>query len=190
MVPEIKKNVYYPPGGILLWIIISLELLTFGAALVIMMVYRNEDPALFHQSRLQLSRVMGTINTVFLLTSGYCMAESARKLKLQEFKSARFFLRLTILFGLFFVVLKLFEYSQKLEAGLGFSANMFFSFYWSLTIFHLAHVLTGLVILLFFFIRFRKSTGPAIAEYESATVFWHLCDMIWLLIFPALYLLF
>lgn len=187
---ELKKNIYYPPGGILLWIIIFLELLTFGAALVIMTVYRNEEPDLFHQSRLQLNRVLGAVNTIFLLSSGYCMAESVRTLKQQAYKTARFFLRLTILFGSLFVVLKLIEYNQKLQAGMGFSTNMFFSFYWSLTIFHLAHVLTGLVILAWFLNRFRKSHNPNITEFESAAVFWHLCDLIWLLIFPTLYLLF
>lgn len=184
------KNFLYPPGGILLWLIIFLELITFGAAIIIMVVYGKEEPLVYHQSRLQLNILLGTINTCILLSSGYFMAEAVRKQKLGETKSAATFLKLTILFGFLFVFVKSFEYYQKLNEGLGFSTNIFFSFYWSLTIFHLAHVLTGITILLFFAGKFAGNKNIGMTDFESAATFWHLCDLIWLLIFPTLYLLF
>ena len=59
------KNIYYPPGGILMWIVIFLELLTFGMALIAMAYYGKQEPELFHNSRLLLNTTFGTINTVF-----------------------------------------------------------------------------------------------------------------------------
>ena len=75
------KNFYYPPGGILMWIIIFLELITFGMALVALAISSKDNPQLFHESRLQLSTTIGTINTVFLLTSGLFVANSVHNCK-------------------------------------------------------------------------------------------------------------
>lgn len=58
------KNIYYPPGGILMWLIIFLELITFGIALCAMAFYSKEEPEIFHNSRLQLNTTIGTINTL------------------------------------------------------------------------------------------------------------------------------
>ena len=83
------KNIYYPPGGILIWIIIFLELFTFGAALIAMVFYGNQELEIFHNSRLQLNATFGMINTIFLLTSGFFMAISVEELKrknIQKFK--------------------------------------------------------------------------------------------------------
>lgn len=184
------KNLFYPPGGILLWIIITLELITFAAAIIIMMVYSRDEPMVFHQSRLELNTVMGTFNTCILLTSGYFMAEAVKKQELNDRAGISFHLRLTLLLGFLFILIKSIEYYQKWVEGFEFSTNMFFSFYWSLTVFHLAHVLTGIVILLYFAtrIKHRKPVDPS--DFKSAATFWHLCDLIWLMIFPSLYLLF
>ena len=90
--------------------------------------------------------------------------------------------------GFLFLVLKCFEYTQKLEAGLGANYNLFFTFYWSLTLFHVIHVLVGLVILLFMLFGLKKSTK--LEDFEASAAFWHMCDLIWLLLFPVIYLIF
>ena len=69
------KNFYYPPGGILMWIIIFLELITFGIALIALVYHRQSEIAVFHTSRLHLNVTIGAINTLFLLTSGFFMAK-------------------------------------------------------------------------------------------------------------------
>ena len=185
------KNIYYPPGGILLWIIIFLELITFGAALIAMTFYAKEDPVLFHESRLHLNVTFGTINTVFLLTSGFFMAASVHELKENKRQTAQKYLLLTMLFGLFFLVLKAVEYNAKLNAGLVMGFNTFFTFYWMLTLFHVIHVLVGLVILtsVYFGIKKERSTTK-IEDVEASAAFWHMCDLIWLLLFPIIYLIF
>ena len=85
------KNIYYPPGGILMWIIIFLELITFGMALIAMVFYSKDEPDTFHNSRLLLNTSYGTINTIFLITSGFFMALSVMYFKSKNLKKSNFF---------------------------------------------------------------------------------------------------
>ena len=186
-----SKNIYYPPGGILMWIIIFLELFTFGLALIAMMYYGKQEPELFHQSKLLLNSTFGTINTVFLISSGFFMALSVYYIKNKNVNKSTFFLILTILGGLLFLILKSIEYSGKIDAGLRMGYNTFFSFYWMLTLFHVIHVLVGLVILISVFFSLRKNKLHInIDDFEASAAFWHMCDLIWLLLFPVIYLIF
>lgn len=185
------KNVYYPPGGILIWIIIFLELFTFGAALIAMAYYGNQEIELFHDSSLKLSKTFGLINTIFLLTSGFFMAISVTELKKGNKKKFQKLLLLTMFFGLLFLGLKSFEYYEKISQGFDLNYDTFFTFYWMLTLFHVIHVIVGLVILttVYFGIRKENST-TSIEDVESSAAFWHMCDLIWMLLFPVIYLLF
>lgn len=185
------KNVFYPPGGILMWIIIYLEMVTFGIALVFMALNAKAEPEVFHQSRLLLNTTYGAINTIFLLSSGWCMAQSVHFLKAKNFAKSKLFLRLTLLGGLLFLGLKAVEYADKIEAGFTIGYNAFFGYYWMLTLFHLIHVLVGMVILLVLGKTLRKNPESLkVVDYESGAAFWHMCDLIWLLLFPIIYLLF
>ncbi len=184
------KNIYYPPGGILMWIIIFLELITFGMALVAMVVYSKEEPEVFHTSRLQLNTIIGTVNTVFLIVSGYFMALSVNYFKQQNINKSRLFIKLTMLGGLLFLCLKGFEYYYKIDAGLDVGYNTFFTFYWMLTLFHVIHVLVGLVILISIFSKLNSKNTVELEDFEASAAFWHMCDLIWLLLFPVIYLLF
>jgi nitric oxide reductase NorE protein len=184
------KSFFYPPGGILIWIIIFLELITFGLGLIALAFYSKSDPALFHHSSLSLNKSIGIINTVLLLSSGYCMAQTVQLVKQHKLQKAALFLKLTIAGGTLFVLLKSLEYYQKIDAGVSLDTNLFYTFYWLLTAFHLVHVVVGLVILLFVFSGISKK-GAAInlENAEASAAFWHMCDLIWLLLFPILYLI-
>ena len=185
------KNTYYPPGGILMWIIIFLELLTFGLALIAMSFYAYEEPELFHNSRLMLNPTYGTINTFFLIVSGFFMAVSVHYLKEKNVTKTALYLKLTMLGGLLFLVLKSIEYYFKIDAGLGISYNTFFTFYWMLTLFHVVHVITGLVILwVIYFDLKKKKEETNLEDFEASATFWHMCDLIWILLFPVIYLIF
>jgi nitric oxide reductase NorE protein len=185
------KNIYYPPGGILMWIIIFLELLTFGMALVAFVYYGKEQTELFHQSRMQLNSTFGAINTIFLLTSGFFMANAVLEFKSNNrFKSSQYF-KLTMIGGTLFLLLKGVEYYHKIDSGITLDTNMFFTFYWMLTIFHLIHVIMGLVILIWTnHGMMKKNSDTGIDDVEACASFWHMCDLIWLLLFPVLYLIF
>ncbi|MBI9041882.1 cytochrome c oxidase subunit 3 [Lutibacter sp.] len=184
------KNIAYPPGGILLWIIIFLELFTFGAALIAMVLYSKDEPEVFHTSKLLLNTGFGAINTVFLLTSGFFMAKSVESFKENDLKKATRFLKFTMFGGVLFLLLKSVEYYFKLELGITIGYNTFFSFYWMLTLFHVIHVLVGLVILMFNYISLKRKATIILEDFEASAAFWHMCDLIWLLLFPVIYLLF
>ncbi len=185
------KSIYYPPGGILMWIIIFLELLTFGMALVAFVYYGKEQPELFHESRMQLNSTFGAINTIFLLTSGFFMANAVMEFKSNNrYKSSQYF-KLTMIGGTLFLLLKGVEYYHKIDSGITLDTNMFFTFYWMLTGFHLIHVIMGLIILIWTnYGMMKKKSDTGIDDVEACAAFWHMCDLIWLLLFPVLYLIF
>lgn len=184
------SNIYYPPGGILMWIIIFLELITFGMAVVAFAISAHAESEIFKESSLQLNTTIGSINTVVLILSGYCMARAV-----QEYKAANitmFFqlVKLTILGGIIFILFKTVEYSSKIQDNLLIDTNTFFTFYWFLTLFHLVHVIVGIIILLVTYYNVKKhNSSETINDIEAAAAFWHMCDLIWLHIFPILYLL-
>ena len=93
------KNFYYPPGGILMWIIIFLELFTFGMALVALAFSSRDNPQLFHESSLHLNRTFGTINTIFLLASGFFVANAVHNYKENNFNKASFTLKSSFVFN-------------------------------------------------------------------------------------------
>ncbi len=185
------KNLYYPPGGILMWIIIFLELITFGMALIAFVYYGSQEPELFHQSRLQLNTAFGTINTIFLLTSGFFMANAVYEFKEKNLQKSSLYFKLAMLGGFLFLIVKSIEYYHKIESGITPETNTFFAFYWLLTGFHLIHVLMGLVIL-YWTNRgmMKKFSDTNVEDVEACAAFWHMCDLIWLLLFPVLYLIF
>ena len=186
-----SKNIYYPPGGILMWIIIFLELFTFGLILIAMVYQGKQEPELFHSSRLLLNSSFGAINTVFLLTSGFFMAISVHFIKQKKIEKTALYLKLTMLFGLLFLILKSIEYYAKIEAGFGIDYNTFFTYYWMLTLFHVIHVVVGLVILVSVYVSLKKQKDDfSIEDFEASATFWHMCDLIWLLLFPVIYLIF
>lgn len=186
-----QRSIYYPPGGILIWIVIYLELFTFGMALLAMVYYGSLEREMFHASSQMLNKNIATANTVLLLTSGFFVARGVYYFKDRLWEKAVHFFNISILFGVGFLLMKLVEYYQKLQAGLDMDHNLFFTFYWFLTAFHWLHVLTGIVIL--FFVRrsiIKKKDQVLLEDVEAGASFWHLCDIIWLLLFPIIYLIF
>ena len=186
-----QASFYDPPGGMLIWILIILEVLTFSIALIVLAFKAHHDPQLFHQSRKLLHTEYGALNTIFLLTSGYFMARAIYKLKNGWYEESSRNVLIAIGGGLSFLILKSVEYYEKLDQGLGIGYNDFFQYYWMLTLFHVIHVLVGLgiIVVLYFNIR-KKKNEISMEDAEAGAAFWHMCDLIWLLIFPALYLLF
>ncbi|WP_157470597.1 cytochrome c oxidase subunit 3 [Cyclobacterium amurskyense] len=185
------KNIYYPPGGIMLWIIIFLELGTFGLGLLGLAYYGALTPELFHEARMHLNTLLGTSNTLILLVSGYTMARAVAAFRSGDKQKAKWLIKITLIGGALFLALKSYEYYEKLASGLEMWDNMFYTFYWLLTGFHLVHVVVGMVILgyMSFKIDARKSPTDEL-DLESGAAFWHMCDLIWLLLFPSLYLIF
>lgn len=191
MMPEESPSpsgIFYPPGGLLVWSLVFMEIITFGVALIAFMVAGQKDPELFHHARQHLNPLYGATNTVFLLISGYFMANAVGQFK--RGRNARRPVLFSMTGGGLFLILKAIEYREKIEAGLVLGHDTFFTYYWLLTGFHLLHVLAGLVILAVLVRRLHPSAENTNAEdFEAGAVFWHMCDLIWLLLFPVIYLL-
>lgn len=185
------NTLFYPPGGLLIWIVIYLELLTFGIALIVLAYQGSQNRELFHTDSGHLNKTIAAINTILLLTAGYFAAKAVLLFKAEKWEASSKQMLWAIIPGAGFLLLKCMEYYEKLKAGLDMETDTFFMFYWLLTGFHWIHVLVGVVILLVLRrnISRKKGTVP-VDDVEAGVAFWHLCDIIWLLLFPLLYLLF
>ena len=192
MVNELKedKGFFYPPGGILIWIVIIVEIITFAAGLTAFSVQRISHLQLFRESAAMLNQGFALANTVILISGGYFMAMAVSKLRSAKANSAAWTLA-AVFAGLGFLFLKGLEYYQKLEHGIGLEHNQFFNFYWLLTGFHYLHVLLGTLILLVMFFKIKKGIyhKDNYLDVETGAAFWHMCDLIWLLLFAVLYLI-
>ncbi|MCA8865149.1 MULTISPECIES: cytochrome c oxidase subunit 3 family protein [unclassified Halomonas] len=171
------------PGNPLMWVLILSEMLVFTAFFALYAAQRALNPALFNASQQQLDPVLGGINTLVLLTSGLCVAFAVEAISAQQLRRSRQWLGAAMLLGLVFCALKSIEYADKFAAGLTPETNVFFGFYYGLTAFHFAHVVFGLALL--GLVSWRTSTE----NVETAAAFWHMVDLIWILLYPLIYLL-
>ena len=185
------KSIYYPPGGILIWFLIILEIFTFFGGIMVFLNYRTEELTLFQEAQQQLNPLIGTINTIVLIISGFFIANSIHFIKNSENKKAARSILISLLLGVTFLIIKSAEYYAKMEQGIGFSDNTFFTFYWMMTGFHFIHVLFGIGLLSYMYIGINKNTyhSKNYFDIESSATYWHLCDLIWILIFPIFYLI-
>lgn len=171
------------PGNPLIWVLILSELLVFMAFFGLFIAERNAQVELFDASQQQLDPVMGGLNTLVLLTSGLFVALAVAAAAGGQIRRTRQWLGLGMALGVLFGVLKVVEYVGKFGAGITPETNVFFGFYYGLTAFHFAHVLFGLALLAL--VTWRTT----LENVETAAAFWHLVDLIWILLYPLLYLL-
>lgn len=171
------------PGELLLWVLILSEVLIFMAGISVMVVLGLLDPQGFAMAQGQLDGRMAALNTVVLVTSGLCAARAERNAAQGEERRARKGLLLAALGGLVFLCLKGVEYAQDIRAGLGIDSHPFFTFYYLLTGFHAAHVLAGVVVLAL--VAWR----PGAQAVQAGAMFWHMVDLVWVLILPPIYLI-
>ncbi len=182
---------YEPPGGILVWIIVVVELLTFLAGIGVFLYQRAGDPEAFTRGRDLLSQPLALLNTAILLTGGWFMVCSLTELRKGMREKSLRWIAATIASGLAFLAVKVVEYTGKIEQGHVFGEDTFFTLYYALTGFHFIHVAVAVLILLYFAkqIRLGRYHRDHHDDVEAGGIFWHLCDLIWLFLFPTLYLL-
>jgi nitric oxide reductase NorE protein len=152
---------------------------------------RGHEPALYAASQTALNRNLGAINTVVLLTSSLLVVFATRATRNQRWRPYSHRLTLAgVGVGSCFVIVKVIEYHEKVAAGITPSTNKFFMYYFVLTGIHLAHVMVGLAVLLALSRLARKPdpTTTHIAFFEGGACFWHLVDLLWIVIFPLLFL--
>ncbi|MBB3190371.1 cytochrome c oxidase subunit 3 family protein [Halomonas cerina] len=171
------------PGNPLMWVLILSEMLVFSAFFALYAWQRASETAIFNASQQQLEPLMGGLNTLVLLTSGLCVALAVEAVSADRIPRARRWLGGAMALGMLFGGIKIIEYADKFAVGITPETNTFFGFYYGLTAFHFAHVLFGLALLAL--VTWRTSTE----NVETAAAFWHMVDLIWILLYPLLYLL-
>ncbi|MCB9072544.1 MAG: cytochrome c oxidase subunit 3 family protein [Bdellovibrionaceae bacterium] len=184
------------------WLFLVSEILMFGGLFVGYIIYQHMYPQVFHEGAMHLDWRLGALNTIVLLFSSLTMVLGVHFSQLGDRKKAVTALAITILCGAIFMCVKYIEYSHKIHEGLlpgawytgethGLSnMGLYFSFYFMMTGLHGTHVLGGMCLILWVLLRANK--GEFNSHYytpvEGVGLFWHLVDLIWIFLFPLLYL--
>lgn len=186
-----KKDMLTPPGGLMIWIFSFSEIFVFICAIGTFFYERQLHSELFFESRLKLNQLNATFNTVILISSSYFVASAVRCYDIENKKGTLKNLVAGISLGFGFLIIKLIEYYDKISNNLVLGSNIFFDYYWILTSFHAIHVALGVLILLWllFYTYKDREFKENDMNFHTGANYWHLCDLIWLIIFPALYLL-
>ena len=177
------------PGESSMWFFVIGDLLIFGVYFIAYMYYRGQEQDLFLQSQAQLNLDIGAINTVVLLTSSLFVALGTSAARAGKTADGLRLIAIALVCGAAFPVLKLFEYVPEIVAGVTPGTNVFFMFYFVMTGLHLCHVILGLVILSFVIRSLRRSATPNIPFMETAATYWHMVDVLWLVLFALFYLM-
>lgn len=170
------------PGNPMIWILIISELAVFGAALAGFMAMRMVEPAIFNAGQASLDFWLGGLNTMFLVTSGWLAARAVHLRERGERKRARLQIGAAGLFGLAFLLVKMLEWAGEFRQGHDLESDAFFTLFFLITGFHAAHVVMGLCILAI------VAVWDSVENLKTGTAFWHMVDLIWLVIFPIVYL--
>lgn len=170
------------PGEFMMWVLIVSELAVFGAGLIVFSAVRLTDPQGFAEAQTHLDALGAGINTVVLVTSGWLAARAVTLAGAGRIAATRLHLAAAGLLGVLFLWIKGMEYVAKAREEITFETHPFFTFYYLLTGFHAAHVIAGLVV--FGLVAWRCQ--PRLVE--TGAQFWHMVDLVWLLLFPVLYL--
>lgn len=179
------------PGVEGVWALIGADSVVFAVLFLTFMQERRHDPNLFEAGRETLNLNLGGIDTLILLTSSWCVAMAIQALKCDRREEASHYLLAGALTGMLFVVSKSVEYFQKISQGITPATNGFYMWYFVLTGIHLIHVVLGTGLLTYVWSRSRRGAyGSANrAVPESVASFWHLVDLLWIMLFPLLYLM-
>lgn len=180
------------PGEVGVWLLILVDMSVFALLFIVYLHYRNMDPALFNESQALLNGTIGFANTILLLTSSFCVARCVHIARGAPGPNRGVgWLIGACACGIAFVVSKVFEYADKADHGIALDTNDFFMFYYVLTGLHLLHVLIGLGLLGILWMKARKgfTTVGDVMFLEGSTVYWHMVDLLWIVIFPLLYLI-
>jgi nitric oxide reductase NorE protein len=178
------------PGEEGIWVLVIGDLFIFSIFFLVFSYARAGAPDVFSAGHLVVDRQLGLLNTFLLLTSSLFVAIGVNRIIEQRGSAKRLF-DLAIVCGIGFVVVKLFEYNAKIDAGYTPASNDFFMYYFIFTGIHLLHVVIGLLVL--FFMREAAKSGDIpdgkVSAIECGGIFWHLVDLLWIVLFALFYIL-
>jgi len=186
-----------------MWLFLFTEVLLFGGLLFLYYGYRIEYPQQFHDGAMELDILMGTVNTIVLLTSSLTMVMAIVAIQRESKKLSIFYMLFTIACAFTFLINKYFEWSYKIHHGIypgsqDFPAHLkeegiatFFGLYYLMTGLHTFHVIVGVVVLSILTVMIIRGTikKDYYTHLENGGLYWHLVDLIWIFLFPLFYLL-
>lgn len=177
------------PGDAGIWVLIAGELVVFTLFFFLFSHARSQDPEVFAAAHLTLDRGIGLVNTVLLLTGSLFVALGVHRVQTGRL-GTQALIRLGMACGLSFVALKVLEYTHKVEAGVTLTTNAFYMYYFALTGIHLFHVVLGLAFLFWAQAAVKNPvSGMRLTLVEGAGLFWHLVDLLWIVLFALFYVL-
>lgn len=174
------------------WLFLASEVMLFGALFSSYVLLRVGAPTWPHGYTI-LNVPLATLNTIVLISSSVTMVMSWASLMMKDFGKFRMYMGLTILAGFVFLVVKGFEYGAKFEHGLLPSESTFLAIYFTLTGLHGVHVIGGIILNTYLWGPGSKMWKIDPARFtnrvEVAGLYWHFVDLVWIFLFPVLYLL-
>ncbi|MGE5244895.1 MAG: cytochrome c oxidase subunit 3 [Betaproteobacteria bacterium] len=187
---EARPDTGLTNGKLGIWLFLASEVMLFGALFSSYILLRVGAPEWPHN---QLNVPLGTINTIILITSSVTMVMAWASLKVRNWARHRMYLGATFILAAVFLVNKYFEYKEHFEAGQWPSHDTFFAIYFTLTGLHALHILCGMVVMAYFLGPGAKlwKTNPDqfTNRIETTGLYWHFVDIVWIFLFPVLYLL-
>lgn len=176
------------PGNGAIWLFVLGDLFIFLAYFVIFMVYRHGNPTGFLDAQRHLDLISGMVNTLVLLTSSYFVALAVTAMRQGRVRRASSLVTSAGACGLLFMAIKAYEWIRLTHEGFTFTHDDFFMFFFAFTGVHLFHVLMGLVVLA---VVRRELHYPYVREHvvEAGAIYWHMVDLLWVVLFALLYVM-
>jgi cytochrome c oxidase subunit 3 len=179
-------------GKLGIWLFLASEVMLFGALFSTLILLRTSAPNWPHGWKL-LNVPLATVNTFVLIGSSVTVVLAWAYLRLGDLKKAKIFLFITLLCGFGFMGIKSYEYMHKFHEGHFPRTNNFYATYFVLTGLHGLHVLGGMIVFAYLLLTADKwyATKPEqfTNRVETTGLYWHFVDLVWIFLFPILYLL-
>lgn len=179
------------PGDLAIWLFILAEMLAFAVFFAAYAFARAKNVEMFNTYQHTLDRNLGALNTFLLITGSWFVVLAVQAAHKDNRPAIARNLLLGWLCGGGFLVVKVIEYAAKFGAGISMSTNTFYMFYISLTFFHFMHVILGMVILTVLWVQARKGVYGSHDAHglESGAAYWHMVDLLWIVLFPLVYVM-
>lgn len=178
-----------------IWIFLASEIMLFGGLFSAYVFLRMAAPeGDFAYWGTKLSIPMATVNTLVLISSSVTVVLSWASLKMKDFEKYKMYMGITLLCAGIFLVIKYFEYTGKFHHGIYPSSSTFMGIYFTLTGLHGLHILGGIIVMGYMWLPIGAKlwdTDPELFtnRVETAGLYWHFVDLVWIFLFPVLYLL-
>jgi nitric oxide reductase NorE protein len=184
-----QRRIPYLPGDGAMWFFVLGDMIIFASYFVAFMIFRRREASAFTAAQHNLYLDLGVVNTLLLLFSSWLAARAVFAARARDGERTTRLLAATGACGVSFIMLKLFEWWLEVSARHTFPSSTFMSFYYVLTGVHMLHVVMGLSILTVVVVYIRRNADPKAPVVEQATTFWHMVDLLWVIIFALLYVM-